>query len=416
MLSAFTLALSIAAPAGPAQHASGPIRVETAHYDLSWAGTPADADEAARVLEQAFGEMAIFFGAKPDPEPRLRVKVFANETERMRGAWADDITIPSQSRFASYSDVTRTVYVARLGGPAATRQALLYGACLQFHSLCKPKNLDIARTWYAAGIALDFARATWDGERLRPFARPLVEPVDLPGQALARFPAQSTALPSLADAEPADPLIAWATVAMCLHQGRTAYKNAFQRYALGETGSKLSGDDFLRTLGPPKTLARDLRAFLLETQTPFEAVGDWEDRGAAGLTGTARKGEVAFCVLRESNARLSARMGALPRLGSSAGFVVGWYGPVDCALVRIGAQAVEIEVWRLGAVGRTHRLKLPGEPARDRERDVEIRRQGNLYELTVDGTRFEDLELPSGRMGFFVSEASIEFRDPVWSR
>ena len=390
-----------------------PQRVTTAHYDLEWAGTKAEADDAARTLEIAFDELTTFFAAKP--EDRLRVRVFRDEESRLGAAWNDGITVPEQSKFASFSDVTRTTYVARLDTPAATRRGLLYATCLQFHALCKSKNLDITRTWYSPGLALDFARSTWDGVRLKAFAAPLVEPVDLPGRALALLgPDESnpTWLKSLQGDVPIAPELAWGAVAMCLHGSSKTYKAAFQRYALGDTGTKLSSEDFMRTLGPAKTVAKDLRAFLLASQTPFEALGDWEDRGDAGLRGRTQAQQSSFCVLREGTQRLGALMKALPRTSASAGFVAGWFGPEDHARIDVEAPEVLIRVTRLGKVQSSMRLPIAGDAGKDRR--IELAREGNQYVLKVDDVLHGPIELPSGRMGFFVSGSEATFRDVTW--
>jgi hypothetical protein len=201
-------------------------------------------------------------------------------------------------------------------------------------------------------------------------------------------------------------------VSLCLDGGRAPWRKAFLRYALGETGSKLSGQDFLRTLGDAHELARGLRAHVLEQQTPFEALGDWEDRGATGLSGAANAAENAFCVLRRGSERLAARMGALPKGRGMAGFVAGWFEPQDCALIRIEAPEVVVDVLRLGRTESSQSFPLPGDAAR--ERRIELVREGASCVLRVDDARFGPIELPSGRMGFFVSGARVAFQEPTW--
>ncbi len=404
MFLAVTLLTLFAAPA-----AGEPVHVTTAHYELEWAGTKSEADETARLLDRSFDELATFFAARP--KDRMRMRVFGDEKARLEGAWGDGITIPAQSRYASFSEETRTAYVARLDGPQATRATLLYAACLQFHSLSKSKNLDIGRTWYAWGIALDYSRSTWDGERLVAFAQPRVEAVDLPGRALTAMGEGEPNLTKLSTVDAVDPALTWSVAAMCLHGKDRGYRNAFQRYALGDTGTKLATEDFLRSLGPAKKVGKDLRAFVLAAQTPFEAVGDWEDRGAAGIVGHGASAKESFCILREGVGRLSARASELPRSGGRMGFVVGWFGPDDHAQIDIEAPEVLVHVRRLGRVVTTMRLPIPGDAAR--ERNIELERAGSQYTLIVDGTKHE-LELPSGRTGFYVAGTDVAFRDVTW--
>lgn len=404
----FLAALLLATHPGPC--AGDPVHVATEHYEIEWEGTQAEADEARRLLECAYDELATFFAATP--KDRLRVRVFRDEKARLEGAWSDGITIPAQSRHASFSEATRTAYVAKLDGAPATRAGLLYAACLQFHSLSKSQNLDIGRTWHAWGIALDFSRSTWDGEKLVAFAQPRVEPVDLPGLALLAMGPGDVDLRKLAVADVVEPALTWGLAAMCLHGGHEPYRAAFRRYALGDTGTKLGTDDFLRALGAQKKVVKDLRTFLVASQTPFEAVGDWEDRGGAGIVGHGPAGEVAFCVLRAGTERLAARASKLPRVGGRMGFVAGWFGPEDHARIDIEAPEVLVHVLRLGKVTSTQRLPIPGDA--QRERRIELERAGNQYVLTVDGTRHAEIELPSGRMGFFVAGTDVAFRDVAW--
>jgi len=251
--------------------AGEPIQVTTEHYELEWEGTRSEADEAARLLETSFDELAVFFAAQPTD--RMRVRVFRDEKMRIEGAWGDGISVPVQSRYASFSEETRTAYVARSDVPPATRATLLYAACLQFHSLSRSKNLDIGRTWYAWGIALDYSRSTWDGEKLVAFAQPRVELVNLPGRALVTIGDGVPDLAQLGSFHAADPTLSWAVAALCIHGSDRNYRSAFRRNALGETGTKLASANFLRSLGPAKKLAQDAREFVLAMQTPFEALG-----------------------------------------------------------------------------------------------------------------------------------------------
>lgn len=71
-----------------------------------------------------------------------------------------------------------------------------------------------------------------------------------------------------------------------------------------------------------------------------------------------------------------------------------------------------INVTRLGKVVNSMRLPIPGNANRDRR--IELARQGNQYVLTVDDVVHGPFELPSGRMGFFVAGTDATFRDVTW--
>lgn len=404
LLSACLLTLCAAVPA------DDPVQIESAHYDLVWDGARADAADASKMLEAAFRELGVFFSAQP--KDRLRVLVMRDEGARREAAWDDGTAVPAHNRAAWFSEQTRSAYVARGAGPQSDRAALLYAACIQFHSLAKAKNLDAARAWQASGIALDFARSPWDGARLSAFEAPRVEAVDLVERALLALGTDGAQLAALDSAEAGDVSLHWAVAALCLHGGDRTYRSVFQRHAVGDSGSKVGSADFLRALGPKAKLVKDLRAFLPRTRTPFEPFGDWEDRGAGGIVARPRAGNAVHCVLREGCERLTARIAPLPRTGARAGFVAGWGSTEDCALLDVEAPEVIVRVTRLGRAVATRRLPIPGDAGR--ERTVELSRAGSQYVLVVDGVRFAELELPSGRMGFFASGADVAFRDVTW--
>ena len=393
------------------QAPAAPVHQSSARYELEWHGTPAEAADVGRLLEAAFDDLRAFFEAAP--KDRLRVRVFRDETARREGAWTDGTTIGAQNVHAAFSEETRTAYVARQPSSAATRQVILYAACLQFHALSKAKNLDAARTWQAWGIALDFARHTWDGSDLRTFVTPLVEPVDLPRRALDVLGDGAPRLAQMAavGAE-GDPSLSWGIVATCLHGLGGKYRDAFRKYALGRTGTKLGTSDFLRTLGPNDRVLADLRAHLAVAGTPFEAFGDWDDRGAAGLVASPASGESVYCVLRPGATRLSATASALPRTGARLGVVVGWGDPDDCAEIDIEAPEILVRVRSHGRPTSTSRHPMRGDAGR--ERHVEVTRSGSQYVLRIDGAVSFEGELPSGRMGFFAFGAPAAFRRVEW--
>ncbi len=387
-----------------------PVRVSSAHYDIEWSGTQAEADDAARLADRAFDELVIFFGGKPTE--RLKVRVFADEEARVAAAWNDGVTIPVQHRYASFAERTRTAYVARVHGHGATRTRLLYALCLQFHSLAKAKNIDAQRTWSGLGIAQDFGRSTWDGRKLVAFATPRVEAVELPKPALDALVETTLDLRQLEAVGGVEPALMWGVAALCLHGPERSYRKAFEKYALGTTGSKMSTEDFLRTLGPAKEFANDLYEYLVAAQVPFQAYGDWRDDGAEGLVGSIESPLIGYCVLRESATRLSARASALPKQGGRLGFVAGWSSRDDCVQIDIEAPEINLYITRAGEVTRSWRLAIPGDASR--ERRIVLEKVDGQYVLSVDDSKYPNLDLPDGRMGFLVGGATVNFRDVEW--
>lgn len=403
------LLASLLLAASPSVAVSDPIRIADARFELEWHGTRAEANEAFRVLDAAHAELARFFEGAP--REALRVRVFRDEKSRVEAVWSDRAMLPAHNRNAWFSEQTRVSYVARLDGPCATRTNLLYATCLQFHSLVKSKNIDVQRTWHAQGIAHDFARHTWDGRTLRTFTQPRVEPVDMPGRARDALMRVDNDLAKLAAGDYDDPVLMWGIASMCMHGPQRAYRDTFARYALGEKGSKLGTVDFVRMLGDGKRVSEDLHEFLESRRAPFEILGDWSDRGADDLLASPGAG-VAYAVLHQGVARLSARVSALPKSGARVGFVLGWTAPNDCCEIEIEAPEALIRITRDGDVVRQTRLAVPGDACR--ERTIAIERVGGAYVLTIDGARHEGLELPGGRMGLYAGGADVHFRDLSW--
>lgn len=397
----------LATIASPPQ-SPAPLRIVSERYELRYDGSQDDAEETSRILECAHAELAKFFGWRP--KERMRFCVFRDEKTRVEGAWAEGVTVPSYNRQALFSEKTRTAYVARLDTAQSSRSALLYAACLQFHSLGKSKNLDVGGTWQAWGIAMDFGRSTWNGVKLTAFATPLVDPFDMPQRALAELGDGRPILTRAAMEAEVDPNLAWGLVAMCLHGGDNVYRDKFRRYALGDTGTKLNTVDFVRTLGRNEKVVADLRKYLEKTQIPFESIGDWEDRGEAELMCHGQTSDRAFALLPEGRTSLSATLTPPTQVGGRFGFVAGWGSEDNCSTIEFEPPDVLVRITRIGDPSTTTRLPIGDK----RWYRIALERTVDRHVLTVDGTRFEDLQLPSGRMGFFATGTEVSFREVAW--
>ena len=397
-----------------AQAANAKLReVATKHYQLSIEGTADEAAEVGQVLEQAWSAYQVFFKQHPDDTKRLRVKLLASERSYLDTAWGDKALVPAQCKNVCWSDTTEAVYVWGQPTLSTTRRNLLFGTALQFHALCKTKNRDLQRSWYEAGLAHAFSRHIWDGKRLQTMARPLVEAVDYPLLALRALDADPLGLPRIADADLSDPILCWSAVGLCVRGARGRYREAFDKYALGATGSKLPGDDFLRSLGTPANLVRDLRAWLVDEQTPFECVaGDWEDGGDLGLMGEAAFDKQGLCILKEAADTLECTLGELPKQRCQGGLVTGYYGPNDYVLLIAVAPSLHIETWKDGRLAALESVEIPGDHVKKRK--LKVQRVGVNALITIDDLALAPRELPRGRNGLYVSAGRVSYTDVKW--
>jgi hypothetical protein len=396
------------------QAANAKVReVATKHYQLSIEGTPEDAAEVSAVLEQAWSAYQAFFKLHPDDTKRLRVKLLASERSYLDTAWGDKALVPAQCKNVCWSETTEVVYLWGKPTLSTTRRNLLFGTALQFHALCKTKNRDLQRSWYEAGLAHAFSRHVWDGKHLVTMARPLVEAVDYPLLALRALDADPLGLPRIVDADLSDPILCWSAVGLCLRGARGRYREAFDKYALGVTGSKLPGDDFLRSLGTPANVARDLRAWLVDEQTPFECVAaDWEDAGELGVIGEAEFDKVGLCILKEQADTLECTLGELPKQRTQGGLVTGYYGPKDYVLLIAVAPSLHIETWKDGRLVALESVEIPGDHVKKRK--LKVQRVGVNALITIDDLALEPRELPKGRNGLFVSAGRASYTDVKW--
>ena len=79
------------------------------------------------------------------------------------------------------------------------------------------------------------------------------------------------------------------------------HRAKYQKLALGHSGSKVSGADFMRSLGRERDVSKAFRSWLKSEQYPLEIVhGEWEERANGTLFGgTSRPGEMATALLRD---------------------------------------------------------------------------------------------------------------------
>lgn len=386
----------------------------TRHYELVCECSRDEAQELASVLEQAWSGFESFFRARPKPKSAYRVRVLSSDSSFKTRWLTEEADLAGGREPAQYSKANGNAYVRTQPQPYATRFMLLYAACLQFHARAESKNADVVDQWHAAGIANLLARHTWDGAKLELDATPLVGPFDFAARTKARLAAEPDWLPSTSSAGFGTPELSWSAVALCLHGGEGRHRKAFETYALGATGSRVSGEDFLRTLGARKQLALELAAVVERSVQPIEGVdGAWESRGARVVQGVAAPRGTAMCAWREPVEEVSATLAALPRVGVRAGFLAS-YEPLDdeYVAVLIEAPVLRWERWRGKRLLEYGEQPLGGDCCKDRK--VRYRREKSRTTIDVDGVEFGPYDFKSGRVGFFVSGGAATFRDVTW--
>jgi hypothetical protein len=149
-------------------------------------------------------------------------------------------------------------------------------------------------------------------------------------------------------------------------------------------------------------------------QTPFECPTErWEDRGAAGIVGTAGYGSFGFCVLRDPRSNtIACTLGEVPKRGGRAGLVTGYYGRLDYTLITVVAPTLRIETWHDGLRVKADEVPLPGDHVKRRK--LKLVRKGAQVTIEVDGVVLTTREMPGGRSGFFVQDATVSFTDVQW--
>ncbi len=273
------------------------IRVETNRYDLWVEGTPEEAAAYGRILEAAWPTFREFFHAEPplSSGERLAFRVFATREACREAAMRDGTDIPPKKEPAWFSPKTGTTYLYRKPGAWYTRYIVIYGACMQFHGLAKPKNKDLDE-WYVHGIAESFAMHAWDGVHLELATSPPVSSIDHAARAMEKLGGRLLGLDPFTEGRLEDPSVRWAVVRFATSAAGGKYRTRFEKLALGATGSKMSGSDFMRSLGREKEIAEEFTAWLLLSQAPLEHVVDGSQHGGETLAvptpGTTHRAKV----------------------------------------------------------------------------------------------------------------------------
>lgn len=382
----------------------------TTHYALRVEGDRLEADELGRMLEEAWPVFQGFFKAQPElaRDAQLGLRVYATGQRWLDALLTDRTTPPSGARLAWFSPVTRTVYVERQASEYVTRALVLYGACVQFHALAKVKNRDLD-AWYVHGLAESFATHAWDGEHVKLGVSPRICVIDHPALALEALGGERSGLDAWTVERLQIPYVRWSAVRFALYGAKGKYRSRLEKLALGHTGSKVSGEDFMRSLGREKSIASEFHEWLVGAQMPFEAVrGDWEDLLDGRIVARPAAGRIAIACARKRFDELVTAFDPPRDRSTSIALVLRLVDAQDYTLLHIKPPGAFLEQYRKDELMRTEPFVFdgygPGPIA------ISARRDGQQVSVRVDGRDFGPFEVESARLGLAVLGGSVVCR------
>jgi hypothetical protein len=389
------------------------VRVETNRYELEVEGTADEAATYGRILEAAWPTFREFFHAEP-PLPsgeHLAVRVYATRDACREGAMRDGTAIPPKKEPAWFSPKTGAVYLYKNPGAWYSRYILIYGACMQFHALAKPKNKDLDE-WYVHGIAESFAMHSFDGVHLELATSLEVSGVDHAARAMEKLGGRMIGLDPFTEERLEDPSVRWAVVRFATSAAGGKHRARFEKLALGATGSKVSGYDFMRSLGREKEIAEEFTAWLLSAQAPLEQVTvDWEAFTDGRIVGTSSESEQSICLAKPRFKSLETVVETPQAEGvGTPGILFGWRDERNYELAKFRPPVLFVEHV---LDGRQHGGETLPIPASGTSHRAKVTREGNRVILEIDGSALDPIEAPEGRVGLVSIGGASTFRSVV---
>jgi hypothetical protein len=363
--------------------------------------------------------------ARPRSEGRLKFRMDRDAEARRTALLEAGLAAPSVAEPAWFSPEDRGLYAFRGESDVFARMMVVYGAVLQFHGTCKPKNLDLDVAWYVQGLAQAMCVHAWDGKRAEFAVKPRLCVIDYPSRAIEALGGKRFGEDLWNEERMKDPYVNWAAVRFALFDGDAKYRAKFQRLALGHTGSKMSGREFLRSLGREKDVTEEFRTWLVGAQHPLAVVhGDWEDRPDGRIEGgPSKEGELAAVVLREPRAHLAARLNAHKDERLVKAVLLGWEDERNYVLGHVAPPYFVVEFVRDRKQVDQARYALP-DPAADsvlvevdrlETKAGAIRKQvaerPGSVRVVVDGKELGKIAVYDGPLGFAVTGGRAVFSE-----
>jgi len=190
------------------------------------------------------------------------------------------------------------------------------------------------------------------------------------------------------------------------------YRQRFEKLALGFSGSKVSGHDFVRSIGAEERIGEEFSTWLLGNQMPLEVVTpDWEVLPDGTILGQGPDG-LALCAAKAGFDTIEAVVGApLEEGGGVPAILLSLQDENDYVQARIVPPLVFVEHIRSGKQYAIDTLSLekPSPSLRVRVRTREFR-----AELEIDAKTFPPIEVPRGRVGLAAIRGPVAFDAVKW--
>jgi hypothetical protein len=172
---------------------------------------------------------------------------------------------------------------------------------------------------------------------------------------------------------------------------------------------------FARSMGPPRRLLDQWRAWLAEVQEPLAPVHvDWDTRGPRAVRGSS--GGVSGCRVRRPAGSIAATLAPLPDTRWSAGLLLHATDTATFTVALVNAGGLRVQRLEKGAWTQLPVTQPPapaagaGAPAWR----LAARREGARVTLRVNDAEVGAWDLPSDVLGLAVDGCTMDFRDLAW--
>lgn len=404
-----SFALSLCLAGASAQAAREPDAHETKHYLLHSIGGAVNEEDCGAILEQAWPVFQSFFRVEPElkGKARLRIEVFPGRESWLAGPYAGGTPPPADSETTWFDRESRVAYVCRSVSEYETRKRVIYVACQQFHACSKTKNLDLD-TWYVHGLAESFATHAWDGEKLTLAASPRICIFDHPARAREALGGATIGLDAFDERRLDNPSVRWAAVRFAMEGAGGKHRARFDKFALGHRGSKLSGEDFLRSLGRAENISQEFVAWLDAAQLQFEVLsGGWEDLLDGRVVCRTIAPQIGLACARRpvSTLQYSLRQREL-NSGCTLGVVLDATSARDYRIFRLRPPHAMVEQYADGELVSTGDL-LPFEGYDSDLVAIEATAANGAVTINVDGRVFGPFPVEKPRLGIAIHDGPI---------
>ncbi len=395
---------------------SQPIVEKTAHFSIDAEGEgerlAAEALELGVVLEQAWTAYVEVLHAEPAQKTpsQFALRLCADRKSWLTALAGVGVTPPAELDALYFLPERNTLYLYRQPTRWLTRRLALHGTFQQLHYRAKSKHTDMVNTWFVLGLAEQLSNHRWDGKALQVAPRLQISMTDLPGQA-ARVLKESGGVGVFTEANLSKPPMSWALVSFLREGVAGKYRARFDKLALGQTGSKLSGQDFAATLGKTEEIYGEFESWLATVQEPlFAACGDWEDINGREFVGRSTDNDYAFALVRAPCSEVEARFRR--EIDASAGLVIGFKDKQHYTFAAIDDRGVVIK--RCNGDEFKVLGEYQGVPVKNGIHRMRARRVDGRVTVFVEDRETASFALEEEQLGFAVEKGAAHFIAVRW--